>query len=176
VVSANSDAVLRTALLSPHLSLHEFLGSNGHPDLVPLNVSTYLANPEIRANALRLARDVFEPVRAIVGPLRVSSGFRCDMLNRAVGGAGYRPGQKPSAHMDGRAMDVEPLHMSLVKAMELLIASGVPFEKIIYERGQWIHLQVGKPLEKLSHLAFMWFGGAAYPPFDALDARVREAA
>ena len=48
-------------------------------------------------NLTRLCCTVLEPLRALVGPLRVNSGYRCEAVNAAVGGSSN------SAHLYGRA-------------------------------------------------------------------------
>lgn len=172
-MSAFSSA-LRYAHIVPGLTVYEFLHSSRHPELDEENARTWLSSPQVRANARRLALDVFAPIRELVGPLLVTSGFRCPTLNRAVGGSGSRPGQKPSAHMDGRALDVWPLRMSLLDAMEKILAfrDDLPFEKVIWEQGSWLHLQAPRHAEPAKRQALMWFGGSAYPPFAADDPRV----
>lgn len=162
-------------MLAPHLSRREFLGSVHHPDLVAANELDFASSPLLQLNAARLFA-AYEQAHAVVGRMRVTSGYRCDALNRAVGGAGYHPGQKPSAHMDARAIDVQPLDVSLVEAMEKLRASSIPFEKLIFEGGTWLHLQVPKAGEPAHRIALMWFGGSDYPAFNEADPRVRRAA
>lgn len=86
-----------------------------------------------------LAQTVLEPARLVLGPLAVSSGYRSAPVNAAVGGA------KMSAHLYGRAADVQPVRMTCEQAMRLLAVSKVPFDKAIWEtRGskEWIHLQI----------------------------------
>jgi hypothetical protein len=89
---------------------------------------------QVRANLVRLAVDLLEPARALVGPLRVNSGYRCPRLNAAIGGS------RTSRHMDGLAADVFPLEMDLADAFERLAQSGLPVDQLIYEFGRWIHV------------------------------------
>lgn len=163
-----------SATISPHLSVKEFLRSSRFPHLVAENAVLWTAAPQIRANALRLAVDVFEPVRALVGPLQVTSGLRCPALNAAVGGSGTLPGQKPSAHMEGRAIDVIPMDMDVLDAMKRIARSAIEFDRVILERKTWIHLQVPRHAEVAKRRSLMWFGGAEYPPFRASDPRLKE--
>jgi zinc D-Ala-D-Ala carboxypeptidase len=92
------------------------------------------APPQVRANLVRLAVDLLEPVRALVGPLRVNSGYRCRGLNSAIGGS------RTSAHVDGLAADVVPVDLDLRDAYVLLAESPLPFDQLIYEFGRWIHI------------------------------------
>jgi hypothetical protein len=65
--------------------------------------STGLANePDVteRARLIRLCWLVLEPLRSVVGPLRVTSAFRSKAVNDAVGGAAM------SYHRQGLAADL----------------------------------------------------------------------
>lgn len=130
----------------------------------------------VRINLTRLCNDLLEVVRLELGPMRPTSGYRCPALNTAVGGSGTRPGQKPSAHMAGRACDFHPMRMPEVEAMER-IADRMPWalDKAILEvlgDGCWIHAQIAKPGEQPKRLLLMTFDGVNYPPFDPSDPRV----
>jgi len=118
-------------------------------------------------NALWFARTVFEPAREIVGPLSLSSGYRCDDLNIAIGGA------KNSYHTNGLACDCYPLKMGLREAFLAICNSTVPFDQLIYEFGRWIHL--GGQYEdgpKPRGQVFMIFDPGKYLLFDEDDLRV----
>jgi hypothetical protein len=116
--------------VSPHFTFAE-LTTTEHRDFLYEQAD---APPQVRANLLRLAVDLLEPARALVGPLRVNSGYRCPGLNAAIGGS------KTSRHMDGLAADVFPLELDLVDAFERLAQSGVAFDQLIFEFGRWIHV------------------------------------
>lgn len=118
------------ARVSPHFSFAE-LTVTEHRDFLDEQAD---APPQVRANLVRLAVDLLEPARAIVGPLRVNSGYRCPGLNAAIGGS------RTSAHMDGLAADVFPLDMDLRDAFERLAQSGIAFDQLIFEFGRWIHI------------------------------------
>ena len=84
--------------------------------------------------------------------IRITSGYRCEELNRLVGGS------KSSAHLYGRAVDFEPRDETLgnYKTLVWWINDphnlAVPFDKMIMEYGDekpegmpaWIHLQVNQ--------------------------------
>lgn len=117
--------------MTPHFTLDELTRTS----------QPYLNEPpaDVVERLEVLASTVLEPAREIMGPLAVSSGYRSPQVNAAVGG------DKDSAHLYGRAADVQPVAMSCEQAMEKLAASSVPFDKAIWEtRGHthWIHLQI----------------------------------
>ena len=108
--------------------------------------------PEIyAANVIRLAEEVLEPARVIVGPLRVNSWYRSPAVNKAVGG------EAKSAHLEGRAADVVP-NGDVFSAFKKIVASGmVPYDRIIHEKrnSQWLHVQVAKDGEKPLGMALL---------------------
>ena len=60
---------------------------------------------EVRANLVTLVNTLLDPLReAWKSPIRVTSGYRCGVLNRAVGGS------SSSAHLYGCAADIVPLN------------------------------------------------------------------
>jgi len=92
--------------ISPHFSLAELT-----------RTGTGLVNEPDEAAKRRLTllcQEVLEPLRALVGPLRVNSGYRSLEVNKAIKGA------KRSQHMSGEAADVVPVSMSAEQAMGLL--------------------------------------------------------
>ena len=70
--------------LSPNFSLQEL----SHSDVALRRGLDNTPNAGEVANLQRLAEDLLEPVRALLGvPLHINSGFRCPSLNQALGGA-----------------------------------------------------------------------------------------
>lgn len=125
------------------------------------------APAQVRANLVRLAVDLLEPARLMVGPLRVNSGYRCPGLNRAIGGA------LTSAHMDGLAADVVPVRMPLGDAYELILQSSLPWDQLILEWGRWIHLGAALHGHEPRRQPLMIFAPGKYEPYVASDPRVR---
>lgn len=123
----------RGARLSEHLSWAEAVTTQ-HRDPAILREQEN-PPPLVRANLRRLALDVFEPARELVGRLLVSSGYRCPALNGAIAGS-----SRTSAHMDGRALDVIPLDLDIRDAYQRLAQSGIAFDQLIFELGRWIHI------------------------------------
>lgn len=103
-----------------------------------------------RGNMERLVKEVLQPIRERWGkPIVVSSGYRCERLNKAVGGV------STSQHAYGSAADIHTVENTLKENGKLwdLIASmakkgEIECRQIIYEYGQarigpkWIHLSV----------------------------------
>ena len=92
--------------------------------------------PQIMIPRLFVLASGLEQVRELLGfPLHIDSGWRCQALNAAVGGA------RDSAHMQGYAADFvcpafgDPL--SIVKSIE---ASDITFDQCIQEGGAWVHI------------------------------------
>ena len=86
-------------------------------------------------NAIRLAEQVLEPWRILVGPLHINSWYRSRAVNKAVKGEAF------SAHLEARAADCVP-RGNIVNAFKMLIAGDIPFDKAILEDNHWIHVQV----------------------------------
>ena len=64
--------------LSPHFRLGEFLNLNKYPQNIP--------TMQVVANLTYGCHQLLEPARLMVGPIIVNSGFRCEAVNRKVGG------------------------------------------------------------------------------------------
>jgi hypothetical protein len=121
-------------LLSPHFSLDELLFSDTATRLGLTN----RPDPEALENLTRLAATL-EQVRIALGgvPLAISSGYRSPALNQAVGGAPH------SAHLRGLAVDfTAPRFGSVLATAKAVAQSAVPFDKIIFEYGRWVHLAI----------------------------------
>lgn len=89
-------------------------------------------------NLARLCRDVLQPLRdALDRPVVVSSGYRSPRVNALVGGAR----NPPSAHLDGRAADINVPGMSPLDVCRQVIALRLPFDQLIYE-GAWCHVGI----------------------------------
>jgi len=118
--------------LSPHFTLEELVYSQ----TATRNGIRNIASPNVIGN-LKVLADGLEQVRALLGkPISISSGYRCEALNTAVGGA-QNP---PSAHMSGFAADFNCFGygtpLQIVKAIE---KSNIKFDQLIQE-GTWVHI------------------------------------
>lgn len=139
-------------MLSEHLSEVEFLATQ-HRELLGEQERAWVADAHLRRNAVRLALEVFEPIRTVLGvPLHVTSGFRCPKLNAAVGG---RPA---SLHLEGLAADVVPVGLDPQPALFVILHAmrrgELPLvDQVIVEFGRWLHIQAardGAPVRRLA--------------------------
>ncbi len=122
--------------------------------------------PQEAANLARLALTVAEPIRALIGMMLETSGYRCPAVNTEAKGSGWKPGQKPSAHMAGRALDFYPHEMPLQEAFDTIRAHPeIPWDKVLIEYGQWIHIQVADRDEAPKHEAYVVTGTADDPVY-----------
>lgn len=106
------------------------------------------------ANLTRLVVLVLDPLRALMGKITVTSGFRSPLVNQAVGGADN------SYHLKGLAADIivedayllDPEMRGSVYPPEAVVEAmkeiRLPFDKAIAEDNgthQWTHIQIAPP-------------------------------
>lgn len=117
-----------TTWLSAHFALEE-LACTSHREI------DNDPPPDVVA-ALRHTALQMERVRTLLGnrAISVSSGYRCLLLNRLVGGA------PNSAHLSGHAVDFNCYGFGSPRAVcRAISASGLAFDQMI-EEGTWVHL------------------------------------
>ena len=95
-------------------------------------------------NALALFENVVQPVRDRFGPTILTSGYRSEALNAAIGGS------PRSQHSKGEAVDLEVLGTSTAEVCEW-IASNLNFDQLILEfytpgdvNSGWVHVSYVK--------------------------------
>lgn len=91
-------------------------------------------------NLVYLTAYVLEPLRVAMGePIKIGSGFRCQALNKAVGGV-YN-----SQHMKGQAADL-CIDGDIQKGRKWFnyIKNHLPFDQLIWEHNSkgtyWVHV------------------------------------
>lgn len=100
--------------------------------------------PAIEMNIKYLIEAVLDPLREAYGrPVYVSSGYRCDALNKAVGGA------KNSQHKTGLAADIYVKGETNAVLYNLLKRGNIAFDQLILEKGtvrnpQWVHVSINR--------------------------------
>jgi len=151
--------------LSPHFKLSEMLDSG-------TGRSKGLSNEpsaEVLANLRKLCNEALEPIRALIGPMHVNSGYRSDAINKAVGGS------LTSAHSYGLAADIKPLKMTRKGMCDAIIKAGLKLDQVICEP-TWVHVghlhpKTGKQRgDKLS--MFVVAGKPTYEAYNASDSRI----
>jgi len=118
--------------VTPHFSLDELIFSNTAIRLDIDNIPTpeALANLEILANGLEAVR-----AKLYSNPIKVSSGYRCLKLNRAL------KSRDTSYHVKGLAADFTcPRFGTVPEVMRALADSSIEFDQLILEFDSWIHI------------------------------------
>lgn len=128
--------------LTEHFTLEELVNS---PTAKRLNIDN-TPSKAITSNLMELS-ELLEKIRTIYGkPIIVTSGYRCEKLNKAVGGA------KGSQHRLGQAADIRSVSDSIEDNKELFnVIVGMILQKEI-EVGQlideynynWVHVSTPK--------------------------------
>ena len=96
-------------------------------------------------NLVYLCAYVLEPLRVAMGkPINISSGFRCQELNKKVGGV-YN-----SQHLKGQAADIDIQgDMAFGKKIFEYIRDHLPFDQLIWEHSKsgtyWVHVSFVYP-------------------------------
>lgn len=165
--------------LSPHFRLSELTRSS---TATRLGIDNTPSREQVK-NLTRICEKILEPLRSHINspaykassgclplqggggsPLIISSGYRCPMLNRAVGGS------TSSQHMTGEAVDIRlptkvwpsgQVHTDKDLAREWLawIADNCRFDQLIFETTNcldyWIHVSLkakGNRQQVISHM------------------------
>lgn len=116
--------------LSTHFTLQELtVTGTGLP-----NIPNAIELEYLRA----LCGSILQPLRESVNaPIVVSSGYRSQAVNRAVGGAAN------SQHTLGQAADFTVAGMSTRQTVERIQFLKLPFDQVIEEFGRWVHVSIG---------------------------------
>lgn len=130
--------------LTPHFTLDE-LSYTSNKDYKELN----LKRAEQNLGKMYMLAGFAERVREIVGkPLIITSGYRCDSLNKAVGGS------PTSQHKLGEAIDFKVRGMTNSQVACKLMASDLKFQQLIIENAgsaEWVHISIGSKREVLRY-------------------------
>ena len=94
---------------------------------------------ESMENLVKLIDNVLDPLREAYGkPIRVTSGYRSEELNKSVGGS------PTSDHLAGRAADIVGTPATKEeneRLFGLVISLGLPFDQLIDEKNfSWVHV------------------------------------
>lgn len=92
---------------------------------------------QVIANLKALCENVLQPLRDYLGvPVKITSGFRCAVLNKKVGGCSN------SQHLMGQACDFIVPQKNL-KEVYNYIKYNLPYDQLLYEynkKDKWIHV------------------------------------
>lgn len=97
---------------------------------------------EIIENLTEFIENILNPLREAWGSaIKVNSGYRCEKLNKKVGGS------KTSSHKYGLAVDLKPVNDLIDEFFEFVknyfIENDIPFDQIIDEHSgdkHWVHI------------------------------------
>ena len=122
--------------LSKNFTLSEITKSNTAKRLGIDNAP----NQEHLNNMQILIRDLIQPMRDALGPIRISSGYRSPVLNRAIGGS------TKSQHCKGQALDLQfwsEGEMCNKEIYDWVLKEGIEFDQMINEFDfAWIHISL----------------------------------
>ena len=129
-------------MISKHISDKESVYSRTAQRLDIDNTPT----EDHKQNMVKLAEEVFEPLRAYVGgPIKINSFYRSPKLNKAIGGS------SKSQHCNGQAIDIDDTFGRMSNAgMYEFIKENLDFDQMIWEFGDdsnpnWVHVSYVSP-------------------------------
>ena len=152
--------------LSEHLDLAEVTRSDSAKRKGISNQPT----PEHLENFKKLAENIFEPIRKHFGvPIHISSGYRSNALNKAIGGS------STSQHCTGEAIDIDmdgSANGVTNKMVFDYIKANLNFDQLIWEFGtkdapDWVHVSyesTGKQRKQILR-AIKAGGKTTYQPY-----------
>ena len=96
-------------------------------------------NKQEENNLIALVENILDPLREAYGkPIIVTSGFRCERLNKLVNGS------KTSQHRYGQAADIRTVEDTVEenkKLFDLAQELNLPFDQLIDEYNfDWVHI------------------------------------
>lgn len=124
--------------LSPHFTLEEMIYS----DTARLYNINNKPTSDIIKNLGYLSNNLLEQIRTLVGkPVIITSGYRCEELNRKVGGS------PTSQHRYGQAADIRVKGISPKTLYLIIKQSGLEYDQLIHEKTkntEWVHISFTK--------------------------------
>ena len=137
-------------MITKNFSMEELVASN----TARMKGIDNTPDKEIEARLVQLAQQVLQPLRNRYGkPIKISSGYRCKTLNKAIGGV------STSQHLKGEAVDINNGQIENKKLFLLaskMIKEGViEVGQLIDEKGyKWLHISLpdNKHRNQILHL------------------------
>ena len=121
----NETSKLDGVRLSPHFKLSEFCKLGKYPENIPS--TQHVVNMTYGCHML------LEPARLMVGPIIINSGFRCETVNRQVGGV------KNSQHLIGQAADISPKDPAQFATLVDFLKNWEYTDQLLTGSG-WLHI------------------------------------
>lgn len=103
-----------------------------------------MRNAQALAERLQIIRDVLRV------PVYISSGYRCEALNKAVGGS------YTSQHQLGLAADIHAKGYTAQELFDAILKMNISYDQLIIERvglKEWVHISV-QPYERNEKLGY----------------------
>lgn len=130
--------------ISKHFNYYEMTNTT-HRTYLAKNREAYL-DKSLMSACTELCENILEPIRDHFGsPLIIHSGYRCDELNKAIGGS------QNSQHRHFQAADFHIIGVDLTKVFEWIYKDNyLKFGQVILEgwaidNPTWIHISLGYP-------------------------------
>lgn len=118
--------------ITEHFRLSEFLASQTASEK---KIKNSISLAELQ-NIYALCVNILEPLRKKVGPVWITSGYRCKELNAAVGGVAN------SQHCEGKAADIGCSTRDIANKY-FAILKQLDYDQLIWEETKskiWIHV------------------------------------
>ena len=97
-------------------------------------------------NLMLLIVNTLQPLRNVLKkPVIISSGYRCEKLNKYIGGVAN------SQHCKGQAADITVVGMSIDKLFDYIKHTDIVYDQLIHE-GTWIHISYSKENNRRENL------------------------
>ena len=115
-------------------------------------------NATVKANLEALITNVLNPIVEKVGFIpSINSGYRCEALNKAVGGT------SSSQHLTGQAADIGGSRDQVCKIFEAAVALG-NYDQLIFEKknSYWVHISYKKDGTNRHEILATKTGGSPY--------------
>ena len=163
--------------ISKHFELTDFLRSQTAERIPSIQQKQYNPPLEIVKNLTHLAINVLDPIQDYLrnqnSSLHITSGYRCEELNRLVGGS------PTSDHVKGRAADfviVSTVTYDKKTAYKLLyqwIRNNLVFGQLIWEYGTkeipaWLHVSYRLYNNSKQALIIGSYTNKKYLPYDTV--------
>ena len=125
-------------MITKNFSMEELVASN----TARMKGIDNTPDKEVEARLVQLAQQVLQPLRDSYGkPIKISSGYRCQALNKAIGGV------STSQHLKGEAVDINNGQIEnkqlFLLASKMIKEGVITVGQLIDEKGyKWLHISL----------------------------------